>query len=90
MSLITFITTAWLSFVQEVLGIGNATKWGIAIFMMLALSPVVFVRDIKKFNWTFLVGNLCIVLTVLIVSGVMIDKNINRLHPPTGVVWFNQ
>lgn len=58
--------------------------------MMLVLSPVVFVRDIKKFNWTFLVGNLCIVLTVLIVSGVMIDRNVNRISPPEGIVWLNK
>ena len=58
--------------------------------MMLVLAPVAFVREIRKFSFTFLIGNLCILSTVVIVTTIMVDKLYERnFELAEDITWFN-
>lgn len=72
-SLITFITSAWKSFLHEVCGL-DLTLWNVALILMLVLLPVVFVRELKKFAITFLIGNVCTLSAAIIVSYMMVKR----------------
>ena len=52
----------------------EVSLWQAATPMLCILVPVVWVRDISKFTFTFLAGNLLIVTTVVIVMVVMVMK----------------
>lgn len=73
LSLVSFITQAWKSIAKEVFGY-EADIWVFAGALMCILIPIAWVRDIGKFSFTFLLGNLLILSTVIIVSIVLLIK----------------
>lgn len=63
--------------------------------LLLILTPVAFVRNLSKFSFTFLLGNLCILSTVIVVSYMMIKERIDYVEGKSkpigkGVVAFNE
>lgn len=88
-SLITFITSAWKSFLKEVCGF-DLTLWTVAGILMVILLPVVFVRELKKFAITFLIGNICTLAAAVIVSSVMVERLAeNDGEPGPDRTWMN-
>lgn len=88
MSLISFITQVWKSFALQ-LG-SDMGIWTVACILMLILAPVAFVRNISKFSFTFLLGNLCILTTVVVVCTIMIQKlSARNFELGEGVEWMN-
>lgn len=44
-------------------------QWPYFVLVLSVLTPIAWVEDIKKFSFTFLVGNLLILTTIISVSG---------------------
>lgn len=64
--------------------------WSVAIFLICLLIPTVFVRNLSKFSFTYLIGNVCIMTTIIVVSYEFISKQIEeggKLGP--GVDWID-
>lgn len=47
--------------------------WYVAIVMMIILLPITLIRDVKNLSFTFIIGNMCILGTVLVVSTLAVD-----------------
>ena len=79
LSFVSFITVAAKSVIASLFGY-ELDLWTIAYVLMCILIPMACVRNISKFAFTFLVGNVMIISTVIVVSVVMIMKLVNREH----------
>ena len=67
LSLASYITTAWQNVIKSVAGI-EINIWVLGVALLFILVPIAWVRNISKFSFTFLVGNLLILTTVVIVT----------------------
>jgi len=63
----SYITKAWRSIVLVETG-EDVSLWTMAAVLMCILIPIAWVRNISKFSFTFLIGNLLIMTTVIVVS----------------------
>ena len=63
LSFVSYITAS----AKSILG-GEIWIWYICFCLWLILIPIAWVRNISKFSFTFLIGNLCIITTVIVVS----------------------
>jgi len=90
LSFISFIVTAWQSLIKNCTGF-DVNVWIVATVAMTILTATAWVRDISKFSFTMLIGNLCILSTILIVSVVMCDRFASGgYHFGEGIVMWNQ
>ena len=67
MSLVSYITASVQSIIFTFTGV-EVWIWHVAFGMWCILIPIAWVRNISRFSFTFLLGNLCIFSTVVIVS----------------------
>ena len=65
--ILSYITVSFQSIIFTFTGV-KAWIWSIVLIMWSILIPIAWVRNISKFSFTFLIGNLCIISTVIIVS----------------------
>lgn len=73
MSLLAFITGAWQNIIIAIFGIKHIDIWHVAIGMMVVILPISLIRDVSKLSFTFIIGNLCILATVLSISFLALD-----------------
>ena len=66
----SFISNAWQSIIKQVTGV-ELSVWAICGIIMSILIPIAWVREISKFSFTFLLGNVLILTTVIVVSAVL-------------------
>ena len=67
MSHISFIIQSMKTTVDAQMGVDSPT-WIYFAGVLSVLTPIAWVEDIKKFSFTFLVGNLLILTTIITVS----------------------
>ena len=77
LSLASYITATMKTVIKTIFDY-NIDIWYIAVVMMCILIPIAWVRQISKFSFTFLVGNILILTTVIIVTIVLIVKFVKR------------
>ena len=87
LSLITYIITSAQSMIHTYTGY-QVWIWHVAMGMWCVLVPIAWVRNIAKFSFTFLIGNLCIMSTVVIVS-VYMTKDVYETGFGPGLVAMN-
>lgn len=58
--------------------------WQYGIALIFILPPIAWVRDISKFSFTYLLGNLLLLVTVIVV---VINGFIEVYNPETGMGW---
>lgn len=71
LNFISFISTS----VHQYLKVSHGTTiwiWYITFTLWLVLIPIAWVRNISKFSFTFLIGNMCLMFTVITVTAFMI------------------
>jgi amino acid permease len=62
-----FVIKSLSTSVNQAFGI-NTPIWYYSIGLVFVLTPIAWVRDISRFSFTFLLGNLLLALTVMVVS----------------------
>jgi len=77
LSLVTYITQSWKIIALSVFGL-DVHIWSIAYLLMMILVPIAWVRNISKFSFTFLMGNLLILATLVTVVIVLSVKLYDR------------
>jgi solute carrier family 36 (proton-coupled amino acid transporter) len=70
LSLCSFITSSIHSILRSKLGL-DVDIWTVAFGMLAILIPISWVRNISKFSFTFLIGNVLILATIISVTVVM-------------------
>lgn len=69
-ALVSFVTASWQSLAREVLGL-DLGIWTVAVFAMVILTLLAWIRDISAFSFTLLIGNICILTTVVVATTVV-------------------
>lgn len=83
------MTETWVSILKTVFGI-TVGPWTPGIVLLIFLTLMAWIRDISKFSSTMLIGNLCILTTLIIVTFIMFLKLTNRgFTPGPDIVWMN-
>ena len=72
-----FMTETWVSILATIFGL-DVGPWTPGVVLLGILTLMAWVRDISKFSSTMLVGNLCILATLLIVSTIMLNDLTKR------------
>lgn len=75
------MTETWVSILKSVFGI-KVGLWTPGIVLLGILTLMAWIRDISKFSSTMLIGNLCILTTLIIVTIVMLNKLTERGFAP--------
>ena len=70
LSLASYITTASQNVIQSLTGV-EISFWIIGLALLFILAPIAWVRNISKFSFTFLIGNLLILTTLVTVTVVL-------------------
>jgi hypothetical protein len=65
-SCVSFITSSWKTVFSHVLGY-EVDVWHVAYIMFVFLIPIAWVRNISKFSFVFLFGNILIFTTIVVV-----------------------
>ena len=72
-----FMTESWVTLLDTLFGL-KVGPWTPGVVLLVILTMMAWVRDISKFSSTMLLGNLCILATLIIVSVVMANRLIER------------
>lgn len=70
-SFCAFLTETWVSLLHTLFD-WQVGPWTPGVVLLVLLTAMAWVRDISKFTATMLIGNICILLTIVIVSLLMI------------------
>lgn len=71
------MTETWVNILDSVFGI-TVGPWTPGVILLVILTLMAWVRDISKFSSTMLIGNLCILSTLIIVTVLMFQQLSNR------------
>lgn len=79
---------SWHCSVDQLFGL-DTPSWCYAIGLVTVLTPLAWVRDIKRFSFTFLLGNCLLIATIttVIVNG---SSALSENGPAPDLVAFNQ
>lgn len=72
-SFCAFMTETWVGLLHTLFGL-KVGPWTPGVVLLVILTLMAWVRDISKFSFTMLIGNLCILSTIIIVSCVMTNR----------------
>ena len=70
-SFCAFMTETWVSLLDTLFGL-KVGLWTPGLVLLVILTLLAWVRDISKFSSTMLLGNLCILATLMIVTALML------------------
>lgn len=90
LSFMSYITTAWKNIIFSIFGL-DINIWIVAWLVIFILTMLSWVRDISKFSFTMMIGNMCILSTIITVMVVSTGKimNTGELGPGLGA-WNKQ